>query len=235
MKIAMLMYLCFSGFSLFSYSSFAQATNTPTQVTNAVVLVRNAPLIDGSSFCCDAMVRAVNSLRRLGKNDALEVLRTNLRENGNVAASEQNEKILLICRLLFVNPQGWKQPRLGQPDPDVDRRESEKIPLFPLILSHGTPFLLVRGYEASGYTSDTADKCVELCEKFSLILDDLPEKDYENAARELIRTETFKNLYLTAENRNAAEKMVLAQAHCTDQTVRREKNFKSSIDIKIGN
>ncbi len=81
-----------------------------------------------------------------------------------------------------------------------------------MILSHRVPFLLVGGYNAGGYSGDTPEKCVQLCEKFSIIKDDLPEEGFEKAAQDLIQSEIFQKLYLTADGRNEAAQMILAQA-----------------------
>lgn len=186
-------------------------SSAPGQDTNASTLLSEAPTIRGGSYYCGAMVRAVNALRRLGKEQAIEILRTFLKENGPYAAPEQHQKLLLVCRLLFVNPDGWKYPTLGQPEPEIDWKVGEQLPVFPMALSQGVPFLLLRGYSSGGYTSDTVEKCVELCKGFNLISEDLPEQGYEKAARALVTSQTFEQLYVTPEGRKEAEAMVLAQ------------------------
>jgi hypothetical protein len=184
--------------------------------TNAIALLSKAPAIQGQTYRCGDMVRAVNSLRHLGKERALAVLKNHLRQNDRYASAEQYWKLHLVCRLLFVNPEGWKYPRLGHAFPDLDWGVAERLPQFPMVLSQGVPFLLLRGYGMGGYTSDTAEKCVELCEKFPLISADLPEKDFQEAAQELIKNETFQKLYSTPAGRKEATEMILAQASGTN-------------------
>jgi len=94
----------------------------------------------GEWYHCEQMVRAVNSLRRLGKEEALAVLKNHLRENDRYASPDQYWKLHLVCRLLFVNPQGWKFPRLGHAFPEIDWKVAEQLPQFPIALSHGVPF-----------------------------------------------------------------------------------------------
>jgi hypothetical protein len=183
--------------------------------TNAVARLRNAPRIAGELYRCGDMVRAVNALRRVGKQQALEVLKNHLRENGIDGPPQEEEKLHLVCRLLFVDPQGWKYPHLGHALPEVDWKIAEELPLFPMALSRGVPFLLLKGYRAGGATADTARKCVERCENFSLISADLPEGAFQEAAQELIRSEAFQKLYLTAGGRKEAADMVLDQAQLT--------------------
>ena len=192
------------------------SSSAPALDTNAIALLSKAPAIRGQTYSCGDMVRAVNSLRHLGKEGALAVLKNHLRQNDQDASPQQHWKLHLVCRLLFVNPEGWKYPRLGQPFPDVDWAVAERLPQFPMILSQGVPFLLLRGYGMGGYTSDTGEKCVELCEKFPLISADLPEKGFQEAAQELIKNETFQKLYSTPEGRKEATEMILAQASGTN-------------------
>lgn len=181
------------------------------------------------------MVRAVNSLRRLGKDDALKVLRTYLGESGSHPLSEKSEKILIVCRLLFVNPAGWKYPRLGQPYPEVTEHEFDTNQLFPIALYRGVPFLLIYGYSAGGYTSDTADKCVKLCEGFSLITKDLPENGYEVAARSFVESQEFRAIYLRTNALVYVEKMILGQARCDGTMIRGRIKSKNTIIVKIWN
>jgi hypothetical protein len=81
-----------------------------------------------------------------------------------------------------------------------------------MAVSNGVPFLLIRGYRAGGFTGDSPEKTVELCEGFSLIPADLSETGYEKAAQELIKSEIFRKLYSTPEGRNEAADMLLVQA-----------------------
>jgi hypothetical protein len=158
------------------------------------------------------MVQCVNGLRRLGKEKALATLREDLRLNGISGNPFVEEKLHLICRLLFVNPDGWKSPRLGQPSPDIEWNVAEKFPFFPIALSDGVPFLLINGYESSGFTSDTGAACVNLCEHFSIITNDLPQKGYKKAAQDLIKSEPFKQLYINPEDREQMAKSIMCQA-----------------------
>jgi hypothetical protein len=201
------------------------------QTTNVASLLNNAPPIRGDEFRCDLMVCTVNSLRHLGKDRALTVLRNHLLENDKYAAPDQWTKILIVCRLLFINTNGWQPPRLGQPVPDVDWKVAGQFPLFPIALSHGVPFLLVRDYDEGGFTSDTADKCVKLCESFPLISADLPDQGFEDAAQDLLKSELFQKLYLTRDSKEGADSMILEQASSNPK--QETKGFTSTIDITV--
>ena len=218
---------------LMGSSAPAQTTNSTAQITNVLVMVQKAPLVDGSTYCCEPMVQVVNGLRHLGKDDALLVLRSYLKDNGGYPGSSKNEKVLLICRLLFSNPQGWKHPRLGGPDPEVNLNVADQNPLFPIVLSRGVPFLVILGYNSSGYTSDTADKCVEKCAGFSLVTTDLAETGYEDAARELMLDESFRSLYVDTNVLKHVDKMILDEAKCLDPVIRRGGVIKSTIEIEV--
>jgi hypothetical protein len=80
-----------------------------------------------------------------------------------------------------------------------------------MVLSNGVPFLLIRGYSAGGFTGDTPEKCIELCEGFPLISADLSETGHEKAAQDLIKSEMFQKLYRTPEGRKEAADMLLVQ------------------------
>lgn len=201
------------------------------QATNAASLLKNAPSIRGVEYRCDSMVRTVNSLRQLGKDQALDVIRHHLLENDKYAAPDQWTKILIVCRLLFVNTNGWQPPRLGQPVPNVDWKVARQFPLFPIALSDGVPFLLVRDYNAGGFTSDTADKCVKLCEGFPLISTDLPEQGLKDAAQNLVKSELFQGLYSTPESKEDANIMILEQA--SDDPKPEAKEFRSTIEVNV--
>jgi hypothetical protein len=233
MKALILILLLSSGFVPYTEVSRAQATGDSTEaITKAIAMLENAPTFDGNAFCCDSIVQAVNGLRRLGKENALKALRLYLGKY-DTHAPDPSEKVLIICRLLFVNPESWKQPRLGHPSPETSRHVTNKNPLFPLILSQGIPFLLITGYEGSGYTDDTGDKCVHLCEGFKLITRALPENGYEDAARALVKSEEFETLYVDTNVLIHVEKMIFAQAQCPDPLIRKGGNVESSIEVKM--
>lgn len=233
MKFLTLFTLLVVGLAGFCRSIPAQSVGGSTQaITNSLGGLKNAPIMDGESFCCESMVHAVNNLRHLGKDDALKVLRTYLQEHGSHPFSKSDERVMMVCRLLFVNPDGWKPPRYGEPYPEVNEREFDKNQLFPLALYHGVPFLLIYGYNAGGYTSDTADKCLQLCEGFSLITKDLPENGYEVAARAFVESHEFRTIYLHTNELPYVENMILGQARCDDPMTRRGIEVK---DVKISN
>jgi hypothetical protein len=191
---------------------FMLALSAAALDTNAVALLTKAPAIHGDSYRCGDMVRAVNSLRHLGKEQALAVLGNHLRQNDRYGSPDQYWKLHLVCRLLFVNPQGWKFPRLGQPEPEINWNIGEHLPQFPMAISNGVPFMLIRGYSAAGFTGDTPEKTLELCESFPLLSADLSENGYEKAARDLIKSEMFQKLYSTPGGRKEAADMLLVQA-----------------------
>jgi len=149
------------------------------------------------------MVQCVNGLRQLGKEKALATLREHIRLNGISGDPGEEQKLLLVCRLLFVNPDGWKYPRIGHPSPDVDWNVADKFPFFPIALSDGVPFLLLNGSMSGGWTSDTGSACVNLCGHFSIITNDLPQTGYKKAAQDLINSEAFRRLYINPERSGA--------------------------------
>jgi hypothetical protein len=197
--------------TIFTAFTVAHAAASGAEVSSASTLT-NAPCIRGEFYHCDRMVRAVNDLRRLGKDRALATLRSYLSEVGPGGDPGEREKVLMICRVLFVNPAGWPPPRLGHPEPEIDLETVKLFPLFPIAMAHNVPFLLVRGYASGGYSDDTPQKCLQVCQELSLIPSDLPEKGFTEAAHELIQSPQFKKLYPAAKDRDEASRMILAQA-----------------------
>jgi hypothetical protein len=167
-------------------------------------MLKKTPSIAGHTYQCGEMVQVVNHLRKRGKEKSLAALREYLLDGGD------NDKVLVICRLLFVNPKGWEFPILGAPVPEINEDASKTFPLFPVAISEGVPFLLVEGYTLNG-KAEPATECLKLCEGFALVKEDYLVSGYEKAARALIETKTFRGLYREADKREMVE-MVLRQA-----------------------
>jgi hypothetical protein len=170
-----------------------------------VEMIKQAPSIDGEKYQCGEMIQVVNHLRQLGKDKSLAVLREYLRSDG-----AEDDKILIICRLLFVNPKGWEPPILGAPVPATNDKAVKEFPLFPIALSNRVPFLLVLGYELAGI-GESGRPCLKLCEGMSLVIEDYPLDGYEKAALALTKMEAFRQLYDEKEVAHMAD-IILGQA-----------------------
>lgn len=171
-------------------------------------IVRDAPDVVAWTYKADKMVHAVNQLRRLGKEKAVETLK---RYTATQKAFEDNEKVLVLCRCLFRNPEGWKPPALGEPVPHISRNAVKQFPLFPLAMTKGVPFVLVSGYSLDG-RAEPAAACIALCEKLPLIAEDLPERGYKEAAQELVQSQAFRDLYSDPRDRDQMVKLVMTEA-----------------------
>ena len=166
--------------------------------------MKKAPAIVGEKYKCSEMIQVVNHLRQLGKNKSLTILRQYLARDG------EDDKVLVICRLLFINPRGWEPPILGKPEPTVNDNIAKQFPLFPIALSDRVPFLLVQGYSLEG-RSESAAACLKLCEGFSLVKEDYPVSGYEKAARALTQMKSVRQLYQKGDRQGMAD-MILHQA-----------------------
>ena len=118
-------------------------------------LIHQSPRIQGRGFDPVALIRAVNALRMLGKEGAIEALRT----YHELATSDDpslfrydldEQRVFLIAMLLFVRKDGVRRmPMLHIGATDLDQRRgntSEEWPVFPLAIQDDCPFLLVTGY-----------------------------------------------------------------------------------------
>lgn len=176
-----------------------------------VAILNKTPPIAGKSYRCAEMIRVVNHLRRLGKNKSLAVLRDYLASEGQFERFDNNGEVLIICRLLFVNPKGWAPPGLGDPAPATNQDVEKHFPLFPIALSDNVPFLLVYGYTIAG-VPELAKDCLELCKRFSIIKRDYPLEGYEKSARSLTQMDSFRQLYKTEADRQEMADLILRQA-----------------------
>jgi hypothetical protein len=169
-----------------------------------VALLERAPSVAGYHYQSAEMVRGVNHLRNLGREKCLAALRRYL------AAGGEHDKVLVLCRLLFVNPKGWEPLHPGKPEPLVQAEGRKHFPLFRVALSDGVPFLLVDGFAYRG-PPILADGCLKQCEGLSLVGEDYPASGHERAARALVQSGPFRKLYPARVVRQA-EEMVLEQA-----------------------
>jgi hypothetical protein len=169
----------------FSASSASDAGNDRQSLTE---VISQAPPVLGSQFRCAALVRVVNRLRGLGKDRAIDAL------DQYAKKSPGDRRVHLICRCLFVNPRGWVPPRLGTPDPPVAEDAVKRYPAFPIAFSSRVPFLLVNDYRLRG-APESPRKCLRQCRALDLIGSDLPRDGYEKAARLLVMSDGFRELF----------------------------------------
>jgi len=169
-------------------------------------LVAKVRLVHGHRYKCAEMARIVNHLRKQGKDGALRLLRLHA---DRILEHGQDEEMFLICRCLFENPQGWKPPPLGRPEPEIPQDTIKQIPFFPLMFSKGVPFFAIEGYY--GGPTDLRKLLAE-CEPLKLKATDLPLDNYDAAAQALVASEAFKQLYPDTAVRKAMSKMILLQA-----------------------
>lgn len=158
----------------------------------------------GADYRCDKWVETLNPLRQLGKEKCLAVLRAYFAEH------HDHERILIVCRLLFVNPKGWDPPPLGGLDPPVEKEAKMKFPLFPIAVSEGVPIFIVWGYKSGGKIGG-GPECLKLCEQLDLIKDAYSTTGYEKAARSLTQSQDFLQLY-SESDRPRMVNMILDQA-----------------------
>lgn len=161
----------------------------PVLESEAVQMLAKCPPVEAERYRCGDMVQTLNALRRAGKERSLAALREYAH-----ADPGSDDKIVVICRLLFVNPQGWKPPSLGGVEPPVNQTALKRFPLFPVALPNRVPLLLVKGYRSGG-KGETPARCLKRCESLALVENDFPLGGYREAARTLFRTEAFLQLY----------------------------------------
>jgi hypothetical protein len=153
--------------------------------TETASVLKDIPLVIGDWYQCAAMAKGVNKLRSLGKAKALAILRDTQQEGWD------NDKVIIVCRMLFVNPEGWPQPVLGGSVPAI--RGARQFPLFPIGLSNRVPFLLLRGYILAG-KGESAPTYLDFCERLAMIYEDYRTDGCEAAAKALVATKQYRDL-----------------------------------------
>lgn len=144
------------------------------------------------------MVKCVNTLRHAGKREALAGLTEFTQKHQD--APQMDDKLHWVCRLLFVNPKGWKQlGGIGSHDPNgFDEDVARRFPLFPIAMSDGVPFIISDGgYIFAGVPGPDffGWHDVALCHDFTMITADLPTRNFQKAANKLVQSELFQKLY----------------------------------------
>ena len=166
-------------------------------------------LTQGHGYKCADMVRVVNALRKLGKERALDELKQHVQRKRS--AGGEGTTVFFICRCLFENPEGWDPPRLFKPEPTITDSAAKKLPHFPLMFSEGVPFLVIEGYSGSGRVESPVE-FLKQCESLPLRKSELPAKGFEAAARSLVASEAFGQLYEDEATRRNMAKMIMRQA-----------------------
>ena len=188
---------------LFTFAWHANGGETYTNILN------ETPDANGFFYSCSQMVSVVNELRHMGKDKVMSVL-TNVVEQAN--QNEGEGELFMLCRLLFVNTNGWKMPGLGAPYPPVNFDVvTNEFPIFPLALSDGVPFFLLNGYQGGG-RPEAPDECVAACRDLPLISSDLPTNGFALAAQKLIASDSFHRLYKPSYAAQLIPSMIQRQA-----------------------
>jgi len=174
-------------------------------------IVERAPVFEGYDYKCADMVWVVNELRKAGKDEAIRALKQYVDETAFGERKPQRDSLFLICRCLFEKPGGWTPPTLGAPAPTIQKSALTKLPVFPIGYSNGVPFMLISSYRLGG-VGENPRECIKLCESLPMRDSDLRAEGFEAAARALVSSAEFAELYPDAKVRSEMSEMILAQA-----------------------
>lgn len=115
-------------------------------------LVDTAPGLSGHAYDPAPVIRIVNALQPLGKEQALAVVDEYLRVAPRFMC-DARQGLFLVLRVLFeVPPDPGHMPpmHVGAPSPPAPD-DPALIPRFPLVLEGDIPLLLVSGYTLAGH------------------------------------------------------------------------------------
>src|SRR5262245_44472144 len=82
---------------------------------NAMTMLNELPSINSDKINCSQIANTVNELRKLTKEQRIDLLVEYYQQSKG-----DDVKVLVICRLLFVNPNGWKPPIIGMLSPSIN-------------------------------------------------------------------------------------------------------------------
>ena len=187
-------------------------TTPKTQNSNCLRAIERLPgnSIYAPTYRCKDMVQCINTLQEAGKCIALQALQQQELNNSVNGDPLQDQKLIYLCHLLFVNSNGWAQ--LGG-EPKTDKRVAKSFPSFPIAISDGVPFLLIDGRIIDGLPSVSGAGEVRKCSGLQTIDHGLPVRGFKNAARDLIQSESFQRLYLDPRDTSRMAEEIWNQAN----------------------
>ncbi|MDB5390479.1 MAG: hypothetical protein JWM11_6125, partial [Planctomycetaceae bacterium] len=168
-------------------------------ITRELALINDARTWEHSFSNSEKVIRAVNALRPLGKEKALQTLETYLVLSENGGESRDEEIVFWIIRLLFepirlndrIPPPGIAVAFLDPQSPALPL-----WPIGPLELVHDIPFMLGTRCGMGGLPEQPTSQ-IEWVRRFGVVRDKplTPTKDPLTSAEELITSDRFKNLF----------------------------------------
>jgi hypothetical protein len=187
------------------------------ELWEAVWAIQRSPSAqNGLNFNPVLLLRAVNALHPLGKEQALKALWAYDRLAHDLSSVDRRKyhvdeyRILPIVHLLFESPIGSK-PGFVLGAGDVAPPKGEAWPLFPIVLVQDVPFMMVSGYVLSGIPQQAADHLRrDLGPLRSAPLS--PKGTALEAADELTESEAWKALRLGPGNEGRKKWQIRRQA-----------------------
>jgi hypothetical protein len=164
------------------------------------------------SYRCKDMVKCVNTLRHAGKPQALAALTEYTQKHRFTIEPQTDRKLQWVCRLLFINPEGWPQLGIGATEAETNDSIARQYPFFPIAISDRVPFILSNGYPINGLSDQHGYSDVALCRSFSMVAADLPTVGYARAAKKLVQSELFQRLYKDPIEKEIMLEEILNQA-----------------------
>ncbi|MHC4599316.1 MAG: hypothetical protein ACYS47_09955, partial [Planctomycetota bacterium] len=166
--------------------------------------IHKSPSILGIDYSPAALMRTVNHLHSLGKEDALAALKDYYFLSRRMDEASfirrfvyrlEDKKVFLILRLLFRRKDG--DPQMPEPvfgDPGIRISKNEHFPIFPLVLQDGIPFLLIHGYEGVGGHDQDIMEHIRFCEEKCVLIDEplAPEGSAIDALEKLFASDRYQ-------------------------------------------
>lgn len=150
------------------------------------------------------MVRCANRVIKMGEQSGYEYLRRySIRRNMFESDQERDERVALLCRLVYGSKDGTtlRGPVFGTPDLPAAFVSTDVWPDMPLVLSRGVPFLLASDYCLAG-PRETGAMYLEYCHRHGLFRKDPhvspTREEQEKAVQDLLDSQRWRDSWTGA-------------------------------------
>lgn len=196
--------------------------------------IHNFPRLSAIEYRPDVAVDSLNTLIRSGQSNACAALRKVAAETqGDLAVLEMDQKVCLLCRLLFL-PRNTKSvlrgPRLGGSHllPDESMKPAD-WPFLPYAIIDGLPISVSLGYTLQGI-AEPAEKYLSYCESNGTIrLEPFPVPttiSVSNALVKLFDSPRWKSLQW--ESTGAGPHYKLNESYVKEMLWRQAENLRGA-------
>jgi hypothetical protein len=188
------------------------------------------PKLAAADYRVDVAVESANTLIRAGQASACAAFhRIASQTQGNIEMFETNERMCLLCRLLFLPTnlaEPLRGPRLGGSNLlPYDSMKSGDWPYLPFDIVDGVPLSLSMGYALQGMP-ETPERYLAYCEKNGTFrLQPFPTPSAVTVSNALVKVFTSRWKSLQWEPKGPGRKYKLNEAYAKEMLWKQVENM----------